>query len=243
MKKLFEILIVFLLVSGGAVAQTGTISGYVFNENGEPMAYAEVLIITESGNKGAVADFDGKFVVKPLNSGLYDIKVSFVGYHTKTITGVEVYSDKITYLNKVELQPNFVIIEDIDVIAFKEKIIDPEEPSRITIRGADIQQMPGGGRDIPNVLRSISSDVKVSDNGKEIYFRGSRNSASAYYVDGVRVSSLQGVVGSAIGSFMMYSGGVPAKYGDFTGGVVVVETKSYFDVENEWKAKMSRMNR
>jgi hypothetical protein len=33
----------------------------------------------------------------------------------------------------------------------------------------------------------------------------------------------------AIGSIMVYTGGVPSKYGDYSGGVVVVETMSYFD--------------
>jgi hypothetical protein len=43
------------------------------------------------------------------------------------------------------------------------------------------------------------------------------------------------IPGRAIGSIIAYSGGIPAKYGDFTGGVVVIETKSYFDwlVEQE----------
>jgi hypothetical protein len=31
----------------------------------------------------------------------------------------------------------------------------------------------------------------------------------------------------------VYTGGVPAKYGDTTGGVIVVETKSYLEEYNE----------
>jgi hypothetical protein len=27
----------------------------------------------------------------------------------------------------------------------------------------------------------------------------------------------------------VYAGGIPARYGDFTGGVIVVETMGYFD--------------
>jgi outer membrane receptor protein involved in Fe transport len=37
---------------------------------------------------------------------------------------------------------------------------------------------------------------------------------------------------SAIGSISVYTGGLPAKYGDTTGGVVVIETKSYMDLYN-----------
>jgi hypothetical protein len=33
---------------------------------------------------------------------------------------------------------------------------------------------------------------------------------------------------------MVYSGAIPAKYGDTTGGVVVMETLSYFDLLREY---------
>ena len=45
-----------------------------------------------------------------------------------------------------------------------------------------------------------------------------------------RGSTLSGVPNEAINSFSVYTGGVPAKYGDVTGGIVAIETKSYFDL-------------
>jgi hypothetical protein len=32
---------------------------------------------------------------------------------------------------------------------------------------------------------------------------------------------------------IVYAGGIPAKYGDAMGGVIVLETKSYFDLYRE----------
>ena len=40
---------------------------------------------------------------------------------------------------------------------------------------------------------------------------------------------------SGVGSISVYTGGVPAKYGDTTSGVIVVESKNYFDLYNQWK--------
>ena len=37
------------------------------------------------------------------------------------------------------------------------------------------------------------------------------------------------IPGLAIGSVKVYTGGVPARYGDFTGGCIVIETQSYFN--------------
>jgi hypothetical protein len=36
---------------------------------------------------------------------------------------------------------------------------------------------------------------------------------------------------------VIYTGGIPAKYGDTMGGVVVLETKGYFDLLRERKYK------
>jgi len=38
----------------------------------------------------------------------------------------------------------------------------------------------------------------------------------------------------------VYTGGVPAKYGDCTGGVVVIETKNYLSLYQEWLATQSK---
>jgi hypothetical protein len=35
---------------------------------------------------------------------------------------------------------------------------------------------------------------------------------------------------------MVYTGGLPAKYGDTMGGAVVVETKSYFELLRNYQA-------
>jgi outer membrane receptor protein involved in Fe transport len=40
-------------------------------------------------------------------------------------------------------------------------------------------------------------------------------------------------------SVSIYTGGLPAKYGDTTGGVVAVETKTYFDFYNQKIAELS----
>jgi hypothetical protein len=36
---------------------------------------------------------------------------------------------------------------------------------------------------------------------------------------------------------MVYTGGLPAKYGDILGGAVILETKSYFDLYRQWQAE------
>jgi len=47
---------------------------------------------------------------------------------------------------------------------------------------------------------------------------------------------LKGVPPTSIASFTIYTGGLPARYGDVTGGAVAIETKSYFDLYMQQQA-------
>jgi outer membrane receptor protein involved in Fe transport len=71
--------------------------------------------------------------------------------------------------------------------------------------------------------------------------RGSRPGSSSVYIDGMKVSDEMSTLPSlGIGSMEIYTGGIPAKYGDVTGGVIMMTTKSYFDLVSERNAQNSR---
>jgi outer membrane receptor protein involved in Fe transport len=86
------------------------------------------------------------------------------------------------------------------------------------------------------MLANSNSEITKTENN-QLIIRGSRAGDVIYYVDGVKMNTMQSIPGAAIGGMTVFTGGVPAKYGDTTGGVVVLETKSYFDLYYAWKAK------
>ncbi len=108
------------------------------------------------------------------------------------------------------------------------KLIDERSGNIVIMDPKDIQNLPNP-TDLAMVMQAMSTEFFVSDDKSEIHFRGSRDDMTAYLIDGMRVDVLTGVPRFAIGSMTIYAGGIPAKYGDFTGGVVVVETLGYFD--------------
>ena len=96
--------------------------------------------------------------------------------------------------------------------------------------------MPNGvaGLDRDPVSRVVRDDAAISDG---LFFRGSRSENMCYFVDGVKLGArLSGVPNDAISSMSVYTGGLPARYGDVTGGVVAIETKSYFDLYQQRNA-------
>lgn len=94
-----------------------------------------------------------------------------------------------------------------------------------TVTREDIANMPGrSAQSLATTVGGVYEDQSTGD----LHIRGGRANANAYYIDGVRVTggSLPAVPKSAIESVNVITGGVPANYGDATGGIVTIETRS-----------------
>lgn len=210
----------------------GTIKGTVTNvENGEPIPLANVYVKYGDNLIGGTTDFDGNFTIKPVPSGTYVVFVSCLGYGDVQITNVFVSQDKITFVDNAKMTAGIFIDPDV-VITGDRPLIDKDLPQLKIITKDIIENTPGHGN-INNLIAVTTSDVQVSDDNSEIYFRGSRSGDALYIIDGARMINPESMCPSvAIGSVQVYTGGVPARYGDFTGGVIVIETQSYF----EWLA-------
>jgi len=221
-----------LLGAVGAMAQgsPGEIKGKVFNDLMDPEPYVEVWVDISGTNQMKVeTDDKGAFTLKPLDPGTYVVYATSFGYDTTIIEKVKVMPDQITFIN------------DIDVTAAvqktaKKSIIDKVDPTLKTMDSDQIALIPVR-YDAKAMVASMSPEIKQGANG-ELYFRGSRNGASVYYVDGIKLrNELANLPARSYGSIQVYTGGVPAKYGDTTGGVVAIETQSYFSL---WRSEKNR---
>ena len=82
--------VVFLLAAMVAVAQKGSVKGFVVDKaNGEAVPYASVRI--DNTDMGAATDDKGFFNIPNIPEGTYTLIVSFIGYqqHTDTINIVK----------------------------------------------------------------------------------------------------------------------------------------------------------
>lgn len=223
-------MILALTMSAQASAQSfGEIHGRILDNAGEAVAFC--VVIAEQGGQrvGTETDFEGRFLLKPLPAGEYVVSTKFPAYQSFILDGVRVVPGLITTLPTIVLTS---ILEPVVVSRNKweEPLIRPDDPSRIVITTAQIKTN-ATRKDPVKMMASITPGVTKSANSDELYFRGSRAGTMAYYVDGVKVASTNpGVPSEAISSVSVYTGGLPAKYGDVTGGVIAIETKSYFDL-------------
>ena len=140
------LLAVLIAFSGCLFAQSSAIHGKVYDELGEPVYSANISVIDGPTQTGATTDFDGRFKIKPLNSGTYTVEISYLGYSTERIEGVTVSNNKITFLDDINLVQSAIIGKEVIIREYREKLIDPDEPSKIAIGGDVILKTPGPKR-------------------------------------------------------------------------------------------------
>ncbi len=220
-KKVYLLIVGFAILSTAALAQSGTLKGKITDKNtGETIPFANV-VAEKGGNlmAGVTTDFDGNYTIKPLDPGTYDLKVSFVGYGQLTLEGIVVSSNKITFRD-IQLSEG-IDIEEV-VVKDEKPLLDPDNLGGKTVTAEEIKAMPT--RSVASVA-ATAAGVYQSDEGASINVRGSRSNATDYYVDGMKVRGSLALPQSAIEQITVMQSGLPAMYGDATGGIISVTSK------------------
>src|SRR5258706_2258556 len=108
------LILLILIFSNLSFAQTGSIVGEVKDaDNAETLIGANVSV--EGTSLGAVTDLDGKYRIDQLVPKTYSIKISYVGYDSKTISGVEVKSGEAVTLNVTISTANSNTLQEVVV--------------------------------------------------------------------------------------------------------------------------------
>ncbi|MBI3136121.1 MAG: carboxypeptidase regulatory-like domain-containing protein [Bacteroidetes bacterium] len=215
-----------------AQVTTGTISGKVVDATtNESVPGAKVWTYTDGSFRGVICDVNGMYKLDGLKPGTYTVYSKSTGYDTTVFLGVLAAPEAITFLD-VKLTSNNLLTA-VPII-WEAPVMDKNLP-RIRITTEYIEQSPNIRNPLA-LLSNFSSEIQMPEGSSQVIIRGSRPGDAVYYIDGVKMTDMGTVPGAAIGSVEAYTGGVPAKYGDTTGGVVVLETKSYFDLYNAWLA-------
>src|SRR5690606_4286534 len=219
-----------------AFGQDGEIKGVIKDKaTGEPVFNVAGYVEVGGVMKGAVTDPDGKYTIKPVSSGVYNVTAKSTGYGTVLTKEVKVTSDKITYVD-VAIEQTATLLDDfvITEVLHKIPLISKDEPHVQALTPDEIANSPNIKEPIKMI--TMLPGLKLGNNGKDVYIRGARPTATQFITDGMKsINGEVGIPGLAIGSVKVYTGGIPAKYGDVTGGVIVVETKSYFDLAQQFK--------
>jgi len=209
-----------------AFAQSGTgeLKGKVVDKTtGELLPFVNLVVIQNGAQKGGAAtDFDGKFTISSLPAGKYTLKVSYVGYKKFQMNGIVIKSNKITFQD-VKLATGDVELAEFEVIEYEVPLIDKDAgASGGTVTRDQISKM--AGRSAASVAATVGG-VSTDANGSISSVRGARKGDTYYYIDGIKVRGSSSIPKSAIQEVSVMTGGLPANYGDATGGIISITTR------------------
>jgi hypothetical protein len=243
------LLLICLPVFAQETAVKGNISGVVQDSTGAVVPAAKVSLTGPQGERVATTEADGRFLFSLLQPGAYGIKVEKQGFRASEVKGVVVDIGKTTSL-ALKLEPGAV--GEVIEVTGNATTVDTTS----TAVGADLsdtfyQQVP--------VARNVASLFYVApgaaDSGGAGHANPSISGASGlenlYMADGVNITDSaygglgtftrrQGSIGSGINlSFIkevsVKTGGFEPQYGEATGGVVQLVTKSG---SNQWHGEI-----
>ena len=238
LKKIYAAILVAITAGNFAMAQSGTLKGKAIDEtNGEGLSFANVQL-EQGGNAVAktVADMDGNYTIKPIPPGTYDLKVASVGYQTFFVKGIIISGDKTTY-QEAKVKSTAIEKDAIVIVDYVVPLIDPDTKTGGTVTKAQFDAMPS--KDV-NSVAATTAGVFQKDEGSSLNIRGGRSqeglgagygpgnadqSSTKFYIDGVPARNTTGLPQGDIEQISVITGGLPAQYGDATGGVVNITTR------------------
>lgn len=122
-------------------------------------------------------------------------------------------------------------IEEVQIVSYRVPLINKDGGSCCaSITREDIGRLPL--RTAYEMAPTVGG-VNATTDLFGVNMRGARAHQNAYYVDGMRVHSLDGIPKAFIQNVQVITGGIPACYGDATGGVILVEGKSSWSLQSE----------
>ena len=222
MNKLVLLLLIFIPLI--LFAQTGKIVGTVTDaRTGEPLIGANVII--EGTLMGTATDFDGIILILNVSPGTYSLRASYVGYQDVVMENIKVSVSLTTEIN-FELSEEALETDAIVVVAEKPLINKNVTNSNTIVTAADIEKLP-----LRTVNSIVSQQAGVVNQAGNLYVRGSRLDAVAFYLDGVLVNdalfggATTSAINNAVEEIQIQAGGYAAEFGAANGGIINTYTK------------------
>jgi len=240
MKKITgTFLLFFLIVGSSLLAQNErfTLSGYIEDfESGEKLIAASVFVPEIAS--GTVSNNFG-FYSLTLPKGTYEIKYSYIGYQTQTIT-IELNKN---VEQNIQLSASLELTEVQIVAETAEKIEEKTQMSAIEIPVKEIKKLPAllGEVDVLKVIQLLPGVQSGTEGTSGIYVRGGGPDQNLILLDGVPVYNVSHLGGffsvfnaDAVSNVELIKGGFPARYGGRLSSVVNINLKE--GNKNELKA-------
>jgi hypothetical protein len=232
----FVLTLTLFLLTLLASAQTGTLTGKVYNaSDNQPIPFADVVL--ENTNYYTTTDDNGWFVIDNIKPGVYNVVITLLGFEEERISEVSINNIRTQNL-EVLLSENTNQLEEVVVKsnAFRTKAESPVSVAKIGI--TEIMRSPGANRDISFVVRNLPGVATTNAFRNDLIVRGGSPGENKFYMDGIEIPNLnhfatQGSSGGPVGmvnvNFIQnvdfYTGSFPANRGNALSSVMDITSK------------------
>lgn len=235
--------IALLFNSNLSAQSTGKITGTVVDaQTGETLIGVNVVLESQP-TKGTATNLDGKYTISGLAPGTYNIVATYVSFARQTITGVEVGEGETVTLD-IALEEETEELDDVIVTA--EAILSSEagllRQRQKSIAFSDAISAEtisnSGAGDAAGVMKKVVGASVVG--GKYVYVRGLGDRYSSSHLNGVELPSADPdkksfqfdiFPSNLLENIVTVKSFTPDKPGNFSGGLVNVNTKDFPEKE------------
>jgi len=231
---------VFIIIAAGSLAQTGIIKGRVSTHDGKPVPNANISL--KGFLKGSSSDADGRFEIKKLNDGDYELVVSFVGLkkeerkltvrQSDTVKIDIVLGENAHELNEV-IVANKKSLNSKTIDIGRAGILPMDLPQGMAVIGQSLikdQQVQRLSDVIKNINGVYLADTRGSTQ-EDFAARGYSISSNNLFKDGVRINAGAMPEITALERVEVLKGSAAILYGNVTpGGIInLVTAKPKFE--------------
>jgi len=227
--KLFSILVIVLLLAPFAISQsreTGAIRGVISDDQNAPLPGVNVTLSGGNlmGVRTFVTDANGEYRFPALPPGVYEVKAELQGFGTIIREKIRLTTTSTLDVD-IQLKPG-VVSEEVTVIAQSPTVdVKSTETASVTLSNEILRNIPYSQftSDIVNMAPGVNDDSA---------YGASSGTGIAYTMDGVGVGDPD--AGTAwvfldhniVEEAKIMGVGLPAEYGNFTGVIFNLVTKS-----------------
>ncbi|GBE28269.1 TonB-dependent Receptor Plug Domain protein [bacterium BMS3Bbin03] len=223
---------------GSVIAFVGKITGSVYDSaSGDPLPGVNVII--DGTRMGAATDLDGRFLIRNVPVGNYSLTASMIGYARVTIKGVRVYGRKSVVVNFVllpeALQGEAVVVEASPLTNTEAALLRNRQKAEAVSDAISAEAMSHFGTGDASEAMKLVTGASVVD-GKYVYIRGigerytntQLNGAALPSTDPDRKAVQMDIFPSnLLENVIIVKTFTPDQPGNFSGGIVNIQTKNY----------------
>lgn len=220
------LLMICIVAANFAHAITGgSIMGQVKDPDTDlPVAGVNVVLESQGSSLVFTTNENGYYYASNIPPGVYTVTVKYMK-NTSIVKDIKVGNDEERNIDLALSMLSVTELDGVEIVATSTNpIIDPFEVDKKKVDGLTVRRMPI--QTISDVLPVLGNGVAEID-GK-VYVRGSRPEGLAYYIDGCKITGNPNVPICGVEMMQVYTGYIPAKYGDTIAGVVAIETRNFF---------------